>query len=178
MRLAREFFKPRNEGVYLHICNHTVSMLNDQLPLGELEKVKFIQIFERYKVKYNIQFISLVVMSNHFHALVYCPSQKFTQDEAFTAYNQFHKKEKVKFKDDYRLQALMENSNNISEFMREVQREFSLWFNKSRPYNRKGALWQDRFHCQLIQSDVYLWGCLKYIEMNPVRAGIIDSAEQ
>ena len=49
---------------------------------------------------------------------------------------------------------------------------FSIWFNKTRPYKRKGALWQDRFQCQLIQSDVYLWSCLQYIEMNPVRAKI------
>ena len=49
---------------------------------------------------------------------------------------------------------------------------FSKWFNKTRAYKRNGALWQDRFQCQLIQSDVYLWSCLQYIEMNPVRAGI------
>ena len=178
MRMAREFFKPRNEGVYLHICNHTVSSMYDQLPLGDIEKTKFISIFERYKVKYNIQLISLVVMGNHFHALVYCPSEKFTEEEAFTAYNLFHRKEKVKFHDDFRVKSLRENSNNISEFMRETQREFSLWFNKTRPYKRKGALWQDRFQCQLIQSDLYLWACLKYIELNPVRAGICQNAQE
>ena len=178
MRMAREFFKPRNEGVYLHIYNHTVSSMHEQLPLGDIEKTKFINIFERYKVKYNIQLISSVVMGNHFHALVYCPSEKFTKGQAFAAYNAFHRKEKVKYKDDFRVKSLIENSNNISEFMRETQREFSVWFNKTRPYKRKGALWQDRFQCQLIQSDVYLWGCLKYIEMNPVRAGICHNAEE
>ncbi|MCM8526161.1 MAG: transposase, partial [Lentisphaeraceae bacterium] len=177
MRMQREFFKPRNDGVYLHVYNHTVSMFNDMLPLGDFEKTKFIQTFERYKVKYNIELISLVVMGNHFHALVYCPPEKFTQEEAFNAYNKFHRKEKSKFRDDFRVKALQQNSNNISELMREVQREFSLWFNKTRPYKRKGALWQDRFQCQLIQSDAYLWGCLKYIEMNPVRAGISKTAE-
>ena len=178
MRMAREFFKPRNEGVYLHIYNHTVSSMHDQLPLGDIEKTKFISVFERYKVKYNIQLISLVVMGNHFHALVYCPSEKFSEEQAFAAYNAFHRKDKVKYKDDFRVKSLIENSNNISEFMRETQREFSFWFNKTRPYKRKGALWQDRFQCQLIQSDVYLWGCVKYIEMNPVRAGICQNAEE
>ena len=178
MRMAREFFKPRNEGVYLHIYNHTVTSMHDQLPLGDFEKAKFISVFERYKVKYNIELISLVVMGNHFHALVYCPSEKFTEEQAFAAYNTFHRKEKVKFKDDFRVKGLIENSNNISELMRETQREFSFWFNKTRPYKRKGALWQDRFQCQLIQSDVYLWGCLKYIEMNPVRAGLCQNAEE
>lgn len=177
MRMQREFFKPRNDGVYLHVYNHTVSMFNNMLPLGDIEKTMFSRTFERYIVKYNIELISLVVMGNHFHALVYCPSELFSQNQAYEAYNKFHKKEKSKFKDDYRVTALRKNSNNISELMREVQREFSLWFNKTRPYKRKGALWQDRFQCQLIQSDVYLWGCLKYIEMNPVRAGIVDRAE-
>ena len=177
MRMQREFFKPRNDGVYLHVYNHTVSMFNDMLPLGDFEKTMFIRTFERYITKYNIDLISLVVMGNHFHAIVYCPAEKFTQGEAFTAYNNFHKKEKVKFEDDYRVKGLKENSNNVSELMREVQREFSWWFNKTRPYKRKGALWQDRFQCQLIQSDVYLWGCLKYVEMNPVRARIRDKAE-
>ena len=177
MRMQREFFKPRNDGVYLHVYNHTVSMFNDMLPLGEIEKTMLIRTFERYITKYNIELISLVVMGNHFHAIVYCPAEKYSQVEAFAAYNKFHKNEKVKFKDDHRVKILIENSNNISEFMREVQREFSLWFNKTRPYKRKGALWQDRFQCQLIQSDLYLWGCLKYVEMNPVRAGICTQAE-
>jgi len=110
------------------------------------------------------------------HLFIVLP-RNLPSEEAFSAYNKFHKKEKTKFIDDFRVKALQENSNNISEFMREAQREFTLWFNKSRPYKRQGALWQGRFQCQLIQSDVYLWGCLKYIEMNPVRAGITDKAE-
>ncbi len=178
MRMAREFFKPKNEGVYLHVYNHTVSMANSQYPFGKLEKANFIRIFEKYSVKYNIQLISLVVMGNHFHALLFCPSEKFKLEDALKAYNQFHKKCSVKFTDDFRVKALAENSNNISELMRETQREFAPWFNKTRPYKRKGALWQDRFQCQLIQSDIYLWSCLKYIEMNPLRAGLAqDSAD-
>jgi len=39
MRMAREFFKPRNEGVYLHVSNYTISSMHDQLPLGEIEEV-------------------------------------------------------------------------------------------------------------------------------------------
>jgi len=175
MRIAREFYKPNDEDVYLHVYNHTVSLQNAQLPLGEQEKEKFIQIFGRYKVKYNLGVIGLVVMGNHFHTLLHCPQKKFTRDEAFAAFNTFHRKGKALSKDDLRVVGLQQHSNNISEFMREVQREFTLWFNKYREYKRKGALWQDRFQCQLIQSDVYLWGCLKYIEMNPVRAGITDN---
>ena len=36
----------------------------------------------------------------------------------------------------------------------------------------------DEVKSQLIESDVYLWGCMKYLEMNPVRAGITQTPEE
>ncbi len=178
MRRAREFYKPRGEGVYLHVYNHTVVLENDKRPLGELEKTKLFNTFKRYLVKYNIQVIALVVLDNHFHALVYCPVEKFSQKAAWKAYNKFHNTGKYKIPiEDIRIKAVVQHSNNISELMREVQREFSVWYNQTRDYKRRGALWEDRFKSQLIQSSAYLWGCLKYIEMNPVRANIVENAE-
>jgi REP element-mobilizing transposase RayT len=176
MRTQRGFFKPYEEKVYLHIHNRTVSMEDFSLPLNDIEKEKFYFIVDRYLPKYNIDVISLVILGNHFHGLVCSKPEKFTQKEAFLAYSKFHVRKLPVPEDDPRVKALAEHSNNISEFMREVQREFSVWFNKSRPYDRRGALWQDRFQCHLIQSDAYLWGCLKYIEMNPVRAKIVNNA--
>ena len=38
MRLKREFYKPRNEGVYIHVYNHTVAMEYGQLPLADRER--------------------------------------------------------------------------------------------------------------------------------------------
>jgi len=176
-RMLRGFFYPHGEGVYLHVYNHTVVMENNMLPLGEWEKTKFKIVVDRYLKKYNLQVISLTVMSNHFHILIYCPPEKFTPQEALDAYNSFHKQEDNPVKlGDHRAEALIETSNDISSFMREVQSEFSWLFNINRPYKRRGALWQDRFKCQLIQSDVYLWACVKYIEMNPVRARICENA--
>ena len=175
MRTPRAFFKHENEGIYLHLYNHTVSSLFEPLPLGDFEKEKLIEIFDRYKVKYNIEVISLVILGNHFHSLMFCPPETFTKEEAFAAYNKFHKKEKAKFLDDFRVIGLMKNSNNFSEYMREVQREFAIWYNEKRTYKRSGALWQGRFKSQLIETDRYLWACLKYIEMNPVRAGITQN---
>ena len=170
MRLSREFFKPKSDGVYLHVYNHTVAMEFDQLPLTQIEKEVFQRTLERHLHKYNIDIISLVVMSNHYHMIIYCHAEKFTPEQAVKAYAKFHNSKKELEEDDWRVQNLIKHSGNFSEFMREVQMSFSKWFNKSRPYKRQGALWQDRFQCQLIQSDAYLWGCLQYIELNPVRA--------
>jgi REP element-mobilizing transposase RayT len=174
MRMKREFYKPHKEGVYIHAYNHTVTLEYGQLPLNNIEKENFKRILERYLLKYNIDVISLVLMGNHFHILMYCHAEKLTPEQAVKAYAKFHHSKKELEADDWRIGDLIKHSNNMSEFMREVQLSFSKWFNKSRAYKRNGALWQDRFQCQLIQSDVYLWSCLQYIEMNPVRAKICN----
>lgn len=43
----------------------------------------------------------------------------------------------------------------------------------NRKYDRTGTLWQGRYKASLIQDDRYLLTCYRYIELNPVRAGIV-----
>ncbi len=40
--------------------------------------------------------------------------------------------------------------------------------------DRTGTLWEGRYKASLVQSDRYLLACSRYIEMNPVRAGMVD----
>lgn len=42
----------------------------------------------------------------------------------------------------------------------------------NRNYDRTGSLWEGRFRSSLVQSERYLLACYRYIEMNPVRAGL------
>lgn len=43
----------------------------------------------------------------------------------------------------------------------------------NRQYKRSGTLWEGRFKSSLISADRYLFACSRYIEMNPIRAGIV-----
>lgn len=45
-------------------------------------------------------------------------------------------------------------------------------FNKRK--KRKGAFWEDRYHATAIETGVYLWRCLCYIDLNMVRAGVVE----
>lgn len=42
-------------------------------------------------------------------------------------------------------------------------------------YQRSGTIWEGRFKAAPIDSEPYLMTCFKYVELNPVRAGIVDS---
>lgn len=43
----------------------------------------------------------------------------------------------------------------------------------NRTYHRSGTLWEGRFRSCLVQEEAYLLACQCYIELNPVRAGMV-----
>jgi len=64
------------------------------------------------------------------------------------------------------------NKSNLSDLMRQVNSKYAMYFNKK--YDRVGHLWQDRFKSWYIQNENYLWVLFKYIELNPIKANIVD----
>lgn len=42
----------------------------------------------------------------------------------------------------------------------------------NRTYQRSGTLWEGRFSSSLVQSENYLLNCYRYVELNPVEAGL------
>jgi len=64
----------------------------------------------------------------------------------------------------------------ISRLMQLVEGCVAQQYNKRK--ERKGAYWEDRYHCTLIDTGRYLWNCLIYIDLNMVRAGVVNHPEQ
>jgi putative transposase len=48
----------------------------------------------------------------------------------------------------------------------------------NRTYRRSCTLWEGRFRSRLAESEHYLLACCRYIELNPVRAGIVSHPRQ
>lgn len=57
----------------------------------------------------------------------------------------------------------------ISDLMRRLAGRQSRYVNRLE--RRLGTLWCGRFHSSVIDTDAYLLACLRYVELNPVRAG-------
>jgi putative transposase len=60
----------------------------------------------------------------------------------------------------------------ISKVMQSVGRRYVQYVNYT--YQRSGTLWEGRYRATLIDTEQYLLTCYRYIELNPVRAGIVD----
>ena len=64
----------------------------------------------------------------------------------------------------------------ISRLMQHLERHYVLYIN--RQYRRTGTLWEGRHKASLVQADQYLLTCMRYIELNPVAAGMVQCPEQ
>ncbi len=65
-----------------------------------------------------------------------------------------------------------EQSDGISKMMQYIGRYYVPYINHT--YCRSGTLWEGRYKASLIDEDSYLLTCMRYIEMNPVRANMVD----
>lgn len=63
------------------------------------------------------------------------------------------------------------NDQGVSRMMKAVGEKYVPAFNRT--HKRTGTLWEGRFRSSIIDSQHYLFTCQRYIELNPVRAGLV-----
>jgi putative transposase len=68
------------------------------------------------------------------------------------------------------------NEMAISNTMKVAGSRYAQYVNKK--YRRTGTLWEGRHRASLVQSDRYLLICMRYIELNPVRAQMVTRPEE
>lgn len=59
--------------------------------------------------------------------------------------------------------------------MREIKLGFTRYYNKR--YGRRGYFWGDRFKSVVVENGQTLINCLAYIDLNPIRAGLVSRPE-
>lgn len=72
------------------------------------------------------------------------------------------------------LLATPSGSTSISDMMQSLGRYYVRYVNSR--YQRTGTLWEGRFRSTLVGSEEYLLRVYRYIELNPVRAAMVDEA--
>lgn len=66
-------------------------------------------------------------------------------------------------------------AEGLSLMMQSLGRRYVRYINNK--YQRSGTLWEGRFNSSLIDSERYYFNCTRYIELNPVRAGLVKHPE-
>jgi putative transposase len=65
-----------------------------------------------------------------------------------------------------------ETSVSLSKMMKCLGQRYVQYINRT--YGRSGTLWEGRFKSCITREDSYVLSCYRYIELNPVRAGIVE----
>ena len=181
-------------------CHHVMSRVaGGDLLFGDVEKEAFRKLMRRLERFSGVEVLTYAVMGNHFHLLVRVPERekflnKFTKgtkqekenrlmehlrllySKAYLAQleGELREMKKKGLKDLYEktVQGYLSRMCSLEHFMKELKERFSRWFNKR--HGRRGTLWQDRYRSVLVENGEALRTMAAYIELNPVRAGLVD----
>lgn len=65
------------------------------------------------------------------------------------------------------------SEDGIGDLIQSLGRRYVRYINQT--YKRTGTLWEGRFKSSLVSKDEYLLVCARYIELNPIRAKMVDN---
>jgi len=72
------------------------------------------------------------------------------------------------------LLATPETDDGLPKMMQSVGRSYVRHFNDR--HGRTGTLWEGRYRSTVVEAENYLLACMVYIDLNPVRAGLVSAA--
>lgn len=176
--------------------HHCISrIVGRQRLLGADEKDHFVRLLHALEEFHGIRALTYCVMSNHFHLLLEVPESAvglmldretilarlenlhgsaFAEDvrqELDRAAASSDPSWEEEILNRYRLRI-----GDLSCFMKELKQRFSAWFN--RRHKRVGTLWEERYKNLLVEgNEKALMTVAAYIDLNPIRAGIVTRVE-
>ena len=167
------------------------------------EKEYLSGLIRQYEIYCGVKVLTYCVMSNHFHILVEVPPKSVAEsvadwhDEAFLnklseiysgvyvadvrrlieAARVTNRKDRDSLEKIEQIvrgikQRYTNRMGDLSEFIKAIKQKFTLWYNKRK--GLQGTLWEGRFKSQLVEDGEAALTVAAYIDLNPVRAGIVD----
>lgn len=173
---------------------HCMSRIVDgRFIFGAAEKEQFLKLLREYSEFCQIRVLTFAIMSNHFHLLLEVPQPPeplpSTEEtlaalarlssaqhlEAFRQQIDHCRRSHQREQELALLSSVHARRWNISAFMQVLKQRFSRWYNLRT--GRKGTLYEARFKSVLVEGPGHALATMaSYIDLNPVRAGIADSA--
>jgi putative transposase len=192
-RILGQFGGENAGGQAYHVMSRTAG---GEMVFGDVEKEAFRRLMWRMAKFSGVEVLTYAVMGNHFHLLAKVPERaKFLKrfegeggeakllEHLSLLYSKAYiggvKAELARVREAGReaeAEAILETFRrrfcDLSIFVKELKERFSRWFNKH--HGRRGTLWMDRFKSVLVEDGEALRTMALYIDLNPVRAGLVD----
>ena len=169
--------KITGQGAYYHLYNRIGGPIGE-LPFTDVDKEKAFLMLEDLVEFFLLELISVAWMGNHFHIVCYVPGVPPPVELAAQRHNAYYGVKKMDLNPSFNYEKCADVAGqmvDLSEFMRFFQQGYTRYINRA--HRRRGSLWGDRFKSTVLEgSREALWNGVKYVELNPVRAGIVEDA--
>jgi REP element-mobilizing transposase RayT len=154
-----------------HVMSRTAL---DGFPFGDVEKDELVKIIKKFSKLFFVEVFGFSIMGNHFHLLIQMFPEHHYKDEEIRKRCKAHYGEEFEVFDeqigDYRVKL-----SSLANYMKEIKQAFSWYYNQR--HNRRGTLWGERFKSVIVENGETLINCLAYIDLNPLRAGLVKRPE-
>ena len=171
-RIARMIVK--DEPTVYHVMSRTAL---DGFVLGDVEKEFLFDLIKRLTTIYFAEALGFCIMGNHFHLLVRMHTgDDYNDEEIRKRFILYFGKDKIWELDEGQLSFFREKWRSLAEYVKEIKQTFSRYYNKL--HSRKGFFWSERFKSLIVDNGDTLINCLAYIDLNPIRAGMVKLPEE
>jgi putative transposase len=195
MRRARWIIKPKPESTKPVIYHCISRVVNREFVFESIEKEQLRKFMRMYEVFSGNRVLSYCFMSNHIHLLLEilpAAPEGLTDAELLRRLRAIHSEAQVEevakeladarkavadgLADESRVKSIHARftyrMHDLSQFMKSFMQRYTQWHNGQ--HQRKGRLWEDRFKSVIVESGVAARTMAAYIDLNPVRAGIVE----
>jgi putative transposase len=168
-RIAR-FIRDNQPTVY-HIITRTALQ---GLPIKDRDNDFLLGLIKKLSAFYFVDVLGFALLGNHFHLVIRMyPESEPTDDEIKERLQKYYGDELSvtgELVSDYR-----KRLTNLGAYVKDIKQGFTRYFNNK--YGRKGFFWGDRFKSMIVQDGLSLVNLLAYVDLNPIRAGIVKKPE-
>ena len=169
-RIAR--FLREDEPTIYHVISRTAL---DGLPFKDTDKEYLVELIKKWSKIFFVDVLGFAIMGNHFHLVVRMyPESEVSNEEVKKRYMKLYDLNRPG--PEMELEKFKKKLCSLSWYVKEIKQGFSRYFNKK--YGRKGFLWGDRFKSLIVEDGLTLVNLLAYVDLNPVRAGIVKRPEE
>ena len=178
-RLRRLKFE--EDDAWYHLYSR-IAAHKGEYPLSEPAPMRrLLQIIEHFSAIYFCEVAAYCVMGNHYHLIVKFDrlrpvSRRDLRSKTRLMYPSRAAQAEVDLWSEENWEHYRRRLFDVSEFMRNVQASFARWYNFT--YERRGRFWANRFKSVYLQNKQAVLDCMLYVELNPVRAGLVQRPEE
>lgn len=142
---------------------------------------RLIEIIRHFSGIYFCEVAAFSVMGNHYHLVVKfdaarAVSREVLHSRAHLMYPGTVSQLRVSGWSEEEWEHYRQRLFDVSEYMRNIQSAFARWYNRA--YERRGRFWADRFKSVLLEDKRAVLDCMLYVELNAVRAGLVERPEE